>query len=122
MTDVLRRAHALEPSDISVSSPLEVIRAADRTSRILSLLLAMIAVVSLLVGGIGIMNIQLVSVAERTDEIGIRAAIGAAPQQILAQCLVEALVPTFPFESVAPTLRTWCAALELSNAPSQSPF
>jgi putative ABC transport system permease protein len=97
ITEVLRRAHGLEsgePDDFSVSSPLEVIRAADSTSRILSTLLAAIAAVSLLVGGIGIMNIQLVSVAERTAEIGLRAAIGASPRQILSQFLVEAVVLT----------------------------
>jgi putative ABC transport system permease protein len=92
---VLRRAHHLNgPSedDFSISSPLEVIRAADRTSAILSGLLAGIAAISLLVGGIGIMNIQLVSVTERTEEIGIRAAIGASPGQIMAQFLNEALL------------------------------
>jgi putative ABC transport system permease protein len=97
VSEILRRAHGLEadePSDFSVSSPLEVIRAADSTSRILSTLLAAIAAVSLLVGGIGIMNIQLVSVAERTAEIGLRAAVGASPRQILTQFLVEALVLT----------------------------
>ena len=72
------------------TSVLEVIRAVEKTSRILSALLASIAAVSLLVGGIGIMNIQLVSVAERTTEIGIRAAIGASPRQIMAQFLTEA--------------------------------
>jgi putative ABC transport system permease protein len=95
--DILRRSHGLEPgepNDFTATSPLEVIRAADRTSRVLSVLLAAIAAVSLLVGGIGIMNIQLVSVAERTEEIGIRAAIGASPRQIMAQFLVEALVLT----------------------------
>lgn len=97
ITDVLRRAHGLqpgEPNDFAVSSPLEVIRAADSTSRILSTLLAAIAAVSLLVGGIGIMNIQLVSVAERTAEIGLRAAIGASPRQIMSQFLLEAVVLT----------------------------
>ena len=97
VAEILRRSHGLEtnePNDFSVSSPLEVIRAADRTSKILSTLLAAIAAVSLLVGGIGIMNIQLVSVAERTGEIGIRAAIGASPAQILAQFLMESLVLT----------------------------
>ncbi len=90
---ILRQTHRLGPDDeddFKTKSPLEVIRAADRTSRILSGLLAGIAFVSLLVGGIGIMNIQLVSVAERTGEIGIRAAIGASPRQILGQFLSEA--------------------------------
>src|ERR1700755_1032949 len=78
-----------EPADFDVVSPDDVTRAADETARILTALLAGIAAVSLLVGGIGIMNIQLVAVAERTHEIGIRAAIGAAPGQILKQFLAE---------------------------------
>jgi putative ABC transport system permease protein len=97
VTEILRRTHGLEPgepNDFTASSSLEVIRAADRTSRILTTLLAAIAAVSLLVGGIGIMNTQLVSVAERTEEIGIRAAIGASPRQILVQFLIEALTLT----------------------------
>ncbi len=91
--DVLRRTHGLSASeldDFTVSSPREVVLAVDRTSRILGGLLSGIAAVSLIVGGIGIMNIQLVSVAERTEEIGIRSAIGAAPGQILVQFLLEA--------------------------------
>lgn len=93
--EVLRQTHALRASefdDFTVSSPREVVRAADRTSRILGGLLRGIAAISLLVGGIGIMNIQLVSVAERTGEIGIRAAVGASPRQIRALFLMEALV------------------------------
>jgi putative ABC transport system permease protein len=92
---ILRRTHHLEGAeedDFSISSPLEVIRAADRTARILTGLLLGIAAISLLVGAIGIMNIQLVSVSERTAEIGVRAAIGASPAQILIQFLSEALV------------------------------
>jgi putative ABC transport system permease protein len=95
ITDILRRSHGIESSDFddfSVSSPAEVVRAADRTSRILGGLLQIIAGVSLLVGGIGIMNIQLVSVAERTREIGIRSAIGASGRQIMALFLAEAMV------------------------------
>jgi putative ABC transport system permease protein len=90
---ILRRAHGLataETDDFTISSPLDVIRAVNTTTNILSGLLAGIAAVSLLVGGIGIMNIQIVSVAERTEEIGIRAAIGAAPRDILNQFLSEA--------------------------------
>jgi putative ABC transport system permease protein len=92
---ILRRTHGLSKGDLddfTVSSPLEVVRAADRTSRILTRLLQGIAALSLLVGGIGVMNIQLVSVAERIQEIGIKTAIGASPRQILRQFLAEAAV------------------------------
>lgn len=92
---VMRGSHGLRPdqaNDFSVTSPDDVTRVADKIGRILTGLLAGIAAVSLLVGGIGIMNIQLVSVAERTHEIGIRAAIGASPAQIMQQFLAEALV------------------------------
>jgi len=95
IASILRRQHALgpnEPDDFWVRSSDEAARAADRVASILTGLLAGIAGVSLLVGGIGIMNIQLVAVAERTQEIGIRSAIGAAPQQILLQFLLEAIL------------------------------
>jgi putative ABC transport system permease protein len=93
--DVLRRTHAIGPGgvdDFHVISPDDVTKVAEQIGGILTGLLAGIAAVSLLVGGIGIMNIQLVSVAERTHEIGIRAALGAAPDQILGQFLAEAVV------------------------------
>ena len=89
---ILRHTHhfnATEPTDFGVVSPDDITRAADETARILTGLLAVIAAVSLLVGGIGIMNIQLVAVAERTQEIGIRSAIGASPGQIMQQFLIE---------------------------------
>ncbi len=92
---VLRRAHRIPvggTDDFQVISPDEVTKVAEQIGGILTALLAGIAAVSLLVGGIGIMNIQLVSVAERTHEIGIRSALGAAPDQILGQFLAEALV------------------------------
>lgn len=88
----LRRSHGLGPEDaedFQIDSPTEVLKAVDRTATILARLLQGIAAVSLFVGGVGIMNIQLVSVTERTAEIGIRSAIGASPRQILAQFLVE---------------------------------
>jgi putative ABC transport system permease protein len=93
--EVLRRTHQIPPGgvdDFHVISPDEVTKVAEQIGGILTALLAGIAAVSLLVGGIGIMNIQLVSVAERTHEIGIRAALGAAPDQILGQFLAEAVV------------------------------
>ena len=95
IADVLRRSHGLGPDaedDFSVRSPDDATRVADEVSRILTGLLAGIAAVSLLVGGIGIMNIQLVAVAERTQEIGIRSALGASPSQILLQFLAEAVL------------------------------
>jgi putative ABC transport system permease protein len=89
---IMRRSHGLAPEeadDFQVDSPTEVLRAVDRTATILARLLQGIAAVSLFVGGVGIMNIQLVSVTERTAEIGIRSAIGASPRQILSQFLLE---------------------------------
>jgi putative ABC transport system permease protein len=95
VTQILHRTHRIkegQADDFHVISPDEVTRVAEQIGGILTGLLAGIAAVSLLVGGIGIMNIQLVSVAERTHEIGIRAAIGASPEQIMGQFLAEALV------------------------------
>ena len=91
----VRRSHGLadgDPDDFGISSPVQSARVASYVSQILTALLMGIASVSLLVGGIGVMNIQLVSVAERTKEIGIRSAIGASPRQILIQFLAEAIV------------------------------
>ena len=91
---LLRQRHRLGPgqdSDFMIRSQQEIAQTADQTSRTLSLLLASAASISLLVGGIGIMNIMLVSVTERTREIGIRMAIGAKGRDILLQFLIEAL-------------------------------
>ena len=92
---LIRQRHRLQPgqdSDFMIRSQQEIAQTADETSRTLSLLLASAASISLLVGGIGIMNIMLVSVTERTREIGIRMAIGARGGDIRAQFLVEAVV------------------------------
>jgi len=74
-----------------------------------------IAAVSLLVGGIGVMNIQLVSVAERTKEIGVRSAIGASPRQILVQFLSEAVVLSFT-GSMAGVFLGWLASTLVAQA------
>jgi len=92
---VLRRAHRLrlaQPSDFSIRNQTTLLETFRSTSRTFSFLLAGIAMVSLLVGGIGIMNIMLVSVTERTREIGVRKALGARKRDILLQFLIEALV------------------------------
>jgi putative ABC transport system permease protein len=95
ISSLLRERHNLSPDqddDFSLRSMAEMASAQQEGTKTLTTLLASIAAVSLLVGGIGIMNIMLVSVTERTHEIGLRMAIGAKPRDILAQFLVEALV------------------------------
>jgi putative ABC transport system permease protein len=95
ITRVLRSAHRIESGeedDFTIRSQTEIIEMASSTFETLTLLLGAIAAVSLLVGGIGIMNIMLVSVTERTREIGIRLSVGAHSSDILTQFLVEAVV------------------------------
>jgi len=92
---VLRREHRIAPGeedDFRILNRQQILSTQQEASQVLTMLLASIAGVSLLVGGIGIMNIMLVSVAERTREIGIRKALGATRMNILMQFLVEALV------------------------------
>ena len=91
---VHRRHHigAAQDNDFTVRSLAEIAQASESATRVMTLLLASVASISLLVGGIGIMNIMLVSVTERTREIGIRMAIGARRLHILLQFLVEALL------------------------------
>ncbi len=87
---VLRRFHNKE--DYALSVPLALLQQAEATKRTFNIVLGSIAGISLLVGGIGIMNIMLASVTERTREIGIRRAIGAKRKQIIHQFLIEAVV------------------------------
>ncbi len=87
-----RRIAANEDDDFNVRDMKEIAEALTGTTRVLTTLLGAVAAVSLLVGGIGIMNIMLVSVTERTREIGIRLAIGALEREVLLQFLVEAVV------------------------------
>jgi len=92
---VLRREHHIRPggeNDFRIRNQADILSTFQETTQTFSFLLAGIAAVSLLVGGIGIMNIMLVSVTERTQEIGIRKALGATRFHILYQFLVEALV------------------------------
>jgi len=92
--ELLRQRHKLGPNqenDFTVRNLTDVAEAADQSSKIMTNLLASIAGVSLLVGGIGIMNIMLVSVTERTREIGIRMAIGARSAAIRRQFLIESV-------------------------------
>ena len=93
VSDLLRQRHHIQPNqddDFTVRNLEEVFAAQQTSARVMSILLAAIASVSLIVGGIGIMNIMLVSVTERTREIGLRQAVGAKARDILAQFLVEA--------------------------------
>jgi putative ABC transport system permease protein len=95
VTQVLKERHHLGPSedpDFTIRSQSDISSAATATSKVLTILLASIASISLLVGGIGIMNIMLVSVTERTREIGIRMGVGARGRDVLLQFLIEALM------------------------------
>ncbi|MBW8017362.1 MAG: FtsX-like permease family protein [Planctomycetes bacterium] len=87
---MLRRFHDKE--DYQISVPLALLRQAEATKRTFNIVLGSIAAISLLVGGIGIMNIMLASVTERTREIGIRRAIGAKRGQIISQFIIETVV------------------------------
>jgi putative ABC transport system permease protein len=95
ITGLLRQRHRIPPSqenDFSVRNLTEIMSSAEQSAGVMSLLLGAIASISLIVGGIGIMNIMLVSVTERTREIGIRIAVGAKGRDILLQFLIESLV------------------------------
>jgi len=95
ITSLLRDRHRIragQDNDFSVRNLADVAQLADESSKVMTLLLASIAGVSLIVGGIGIMNIMLVSVTERTREIGIRVAIGATESDVLRQFLSESVV------------------------------
>jgi putative ABC transport system permease protein len=94
-TEVLRKAHRLQPDtpdNFNIRNQAEFIETASSFSRVFTVLLGGIASISLLVGGIGIMNIMLVTVTERTREIGVRKAIGARNRDILLQFLLESML------------------------------
>jgi putative ABC transport system permease protein len=95
INSILRQRHRIQPdqdNDFTVRNLTEIMSAAQETATVMSWLLGAIASISLMVGGIGIMNIMLVSVTERTREIGIRIAVGAKGRDILLQFLIESLV------------------------------
>jgi ABC-type antimicrobial peptide transport system permease subunit len=95
ITEVLRRRHHLrtdEANDFDIRDMTEMTKMLSSTTMLMTNLLLAVATISLIVGGVGIMNIMLVSVTERTREIGLRMAVGARPQDILRQFLVEAVV------------------------------
>lgn len=95
MTQLLRQRHHLQEfmdNDFDIRNLTAVANAASETSRVMTLMLGAIASISLVVGGIGIMNIMLVSVTERTREIGIRMAIGARENDVRLQFLLEAVI------------------------------
>jgi putative ABC transport system permease protein len=95
VAQILRQSHRLadwEEDDFTVRNQTQIAEAAQGTTEVMTLLLASIAGISLLVGGIGIMNIMLVSVTERTGEIGLRLALGARSRDVLTQFLVESVV------------------------------
>jgi putative ABC transport system permease protein len=94
LAELLRQRHRIQPGrddDFTVRSQQEIAEMADQQAETMKILLGGIAGVSLIVGGIGIMNIMLVSVTERTREIGIRMAVGAHARDILLQFLTEAI-------------------------------
>jgi putative ABC transport system permease protein len=95
ITELLRQRHRIgskQDNDFTVRNLTQVMQTAEQSTKVMALLLGAIASVSLLVGGIGIMNIMLVSVTERTREIGIRMAIGAKTWDIRLQFIIEALI------------------------------
>jgi ABC-type antimicrobial peptide transport system permease subunit len=95
ITDLLHERHHIrtgQPDDFNIRDMTEMSNALASTSNLMAALLLCVALISLVVGGVGIMNIMLVSVTERTKEIGLRMAVGARARDILRQFLVEAVV------------------------------
>jgi ABC-type antimicrobial peptide transport system permease subunit len=98
VTDLLRERHHIKkdaPDDFQIRDMTEITKVLSSTTTLMSTLLLCVAVISLVVGGVGIMNIMLVSVTERTREIGLRMAVGARPRDILWQFLTEAVLLCF---------------------------
>lgn len=114
ITGILRREHKLgesDPNDFTVTAQEDILNLASSITGTLTLFLGAIAGISLLVGGIGIMNIMLVTVTERTREIGIRKAIGAPPSTIMVQFVIEALLLTLLGGVIGMLLGSWGASV-----------
>jgi putative ABC transport system permease protein len=114
ITALLRDRHRIRPGqddDFMVRNLADMAELADQSSRVMTLLLASIAGVSLIVGGIGIMNIMLVSVTERTREIGVRMAVGATEEDVQRQFLIEAVVLSLMGGAVGILFGIGCAVL-----------
>jgi ABC-type antimicrobial peptide transport system permease subunit len=95
ITELLRERHRIrehQEDDFNIRDMSEIVKAFGSMSQMMGALLLIVAMISLLVGGVGIMNIMLVSVTERTKEIGLRMAVGARSHQILRQFLIESVV------------------------------
>ncbi len=121
---ILRESHALPDyadDDFTIRNQSDIASAAAGTTEVMSLLLSAIASISLLVGGIGIMNIMLVSVTERTREIGLRMAIGARGSDVLKQFLVESVVVSTIGGIIGVALGSGCALLVGRFAGGRSP-
>jgi ABC-type antimicrobial peptide transport system permease subunit len=98
ITELLRERHRIrsgEPEDFNIRDMAEMTRALSSTTTLMTKLLLAVALISLVVGGVGIMNIMLVSVTERTREIGLRMAVGARSGNILQQFLLESVILCF---------------------------
>ncbi|HZE21248.1 MAG TPA: FtsX-like permease family protein, partial [Desulfobaccales bacterium] len=98
VTELLRERHRIlpgQPDDFNIRDMTEMMKALTSTSSMMTKLLLTVALISLLVGGVGIMNIMLVSVTERTREIGLRMAVGAWARDILQQFLAESVILCF---------------------------
>ena len=116
ISDLLRQRHKIRdgrPDDFSIRNMSQILEARSSSARVMTLLLAAVASISLVVGGIGIMNIMLVSVTERTREIGLRKALGATGKNILFQFLLEKQIRDFnlyPSREIEPDQVKVCAS------------
>jgi putative ABC transport system permease protein len=119
ITEILRRSHKILPGaddDFTIRSQAEVMETMTSTQKVMTLLLGAVAAVSLIVGGIGIMNIMLVSVTERTREIGIRLAVGARTLDIMVQFLSESVVLSLIGGAIGAALAYGVAAILTKTA------